>query len=115
MTIKLYMDVHVPQAITDQLGRRNVDVLTAIEDNADELPDDQLLERVRLLERVIFTQDIRFKAMAQDWQRQGKSFAGLIFGHQLGGTIGQYVKDLELIAQASEQDEWLNTIEYLPL
>lgn len=115
MTIKLYMDVHVPQAITDQLRRRNVDVLTAIEDNADELPDDQLLERVRLLERVIFTQDIRFKAMAQDWQRQGKSFAGLIFGHQLGGTIGQYVKDLELIAQASEQDEWLNTIEYLPL
>ncbi len=53
--------------------------------------------------------------MAQDWQRQGKSFAGLVFGHQLGGTIGQYVKDLELIAQASEQDEWLNTIEYLPL
>lgn len=109
------MDVHVPQAITDQLRRRNVDVLTAIEDNADELPDDELLERVRLLGRVIFTQDIRFKAMAQDWQRQGKSFAGLVFGHQLGGTIGQYVKDLELIAQASEQDEWLNTIEYLPL
>ncbi|MDZ8109821.1 MAG: DUF5615 family PIN-like protein [Nostoc sp. DedQUE12a] len=115
MTIKLYMDVHVPQAITDQLRRRNVDVLTAIEDNADELPDDELLERVRLLGRVIFTQDIRFKVMAQDWQRQGKSFAELIFGHQLGGTIGQYVKDLELIAQASEQDEWLNTIEYLPL
>ncbi|MBD2676548.1 MULTISPECIES: DUF5615 family PIN-like protein [Nostoc] len=115
MTIKLYMDVHVPQAITDQLRRRNVNVLTAIEDNADELPDDELLERARLLGRVIFTQDIRFKAMAQDWQREGKSFAGMIFGHQLGGTIGQYVKDLELIAQASEQDEWLNTIEYLPL
>ncbi len=49
------MDVHVPQAITDQLRRRNVDVLTAIEDNADELPDDELLERVRLLGRVIFT------------------------------------------------------------
>jgi hypothetical protein len=32
----------------------------------------------------------------------------------LGGTIGQYVKDLELIAQASEPDEWFNTIEYLP-
>lgn len=115
MTIQLYMDVHVPQAITDQLRRRNVDVLTAMEDNAHELPDNELLERVQLLGRVIFTQDIRFKAMAEDWQRQGKSFAGLIFGHQLGGTIGQYVKDLELIAQASEQDEWLNAIEYLPL
>jgi hypothetical protein len=109
------MDVHVPQAITDQLRRRGIDVLTAIEDGADELPDDELLERVRLLERVLFTQDIRFKAMAQSWQRQSKPFAGLIFGHQLGGTIGQYVKDLELIAQASESDEWLNTVQYLPL
>jgi hypothetical protein len=53
--------------------------------------------------------------MAQSWQHQSKPFAGLIFGHQLGGTIGQYVKDLELIAQASESDEWLNTVQYLPL
>jgi Domain of unknown function (DUF5615) len=108
------MDVHVPQAITEQLRRRGIDVLTAIEYAREELPDDELLERARLLERVIFTQDIRFKAMAEDWQSQDREFAGLIFGHQLGGTIGQYVKDLELIAQASELQEWMNTVEYLP-
>jgi hypothetical protein len=28
MPVAFYMDVHVPQAITDQLRRRNVDVLT---------------------------------------------------------------------------------------
>lgn len=99
------MDVHVPQAIADQLRRRGIDLLTAIEDRTHELPDDELLERARLLERVIFTQDIRFKAMAEDWQRQARPFSGLIFGHQLGATIGQYVKDLELIAQASEPGE----------
>ena len=66
------------------------------------------------LERVLFTQDIRFKALAEDWQRHQRPFAGLIFGHQLGGTIGQFVKDLELIALASEPDEWLNVVEYLP-
>ncbi|HEY9607520.1 MAG TPA: DUF5615 family PIN-like protein [Allocoleopsis sp.] len=108
------MDVHVPQAITDQLRRRGVDVLTAIEDDSAEVPDDELLEHVRGLGRVLFTQDIRFKALAEDWQRQGRPFAGLIFGHQLGGTIGQFVKDLELIALASEPDEWLNAVEYLP-
>jgi hypothetical protein len=108
------MDVHVPQSITDQLRRREVDVLTAIEDNAKELPDEALLDRCLQLKRVLFTQDIRFKALAENWQRQGKPFAGLLFGHQLGGTIGQYVRDLELIAQASELDEWLNTIEHLP-
>ncbi len=90
MAVQLYMDVHIPKAITDQLRRRGIDVLTAIEDGSDELPDDQLLERVYLLGRVLFTQDIRFKALAENWQRQSKPFAGLIFGHQLGGTIGHY-------------------------
>lgn len=63
---------------------------------------------------MLFTQDIRFKALAENWQRQGREFSGLIFGHQMGGTIGQYVRDLEMIAQASELDEWVNTIEHLP-
>lgn len=108
------MDVHIPQAITDQLRRRGVDVLTAMEDGSTELPDDKLLERATVVGRVLFTDNIRFKAMAQDWQRQEKQFAGLIFGHQLGGTIGQFVKDLEVIALASESDEWMNAVEYIP-
>jgi hypothetical protein len=28
--------------------------------------------------------------------------------------IGQFVRDLELIARASESEEWLNTVEHLP-
>ena len=75
---------------------------------------DELLERASVLGRVLFTQDIRFRAMAQNWQRQEKKFGGLIFGHQLGGTIGQFVKDWELIALASESDEWMNAVEYIP-
>jgi hypothetical protein len=113
--VQLYMDVHVPQAITDQLRRCGVDVVTASEDGADVLLDVQLLERSRMLGRLLFTQDIRFKAMAEDWQRAGRPFCGLLFGHQLGGTIGQFVNDLELIATASEPDEWVNAIERLPL
>jgi hypothetical protein len=114
LPVPLYMDVHVPQAITDQLRRRGADVLTTIEDGWSERDDCELLERARELRRVVFTQDIRFKALAEDWQRQGRPFAGLIFGHQLGGTIGQFVADLELIARASDLREWVNTIEYLP-
>jgi len=76
MAVPLYMDVHVPSAITDQLRRPGVDVLTAVEDRCDQLTDEELLEHVRVLGRVRFTQDIRFKALAEDWQRQGKPFAG---------------------------------------
>jgi hypothetical protein len=45
------MDVHVPQAITEQLRRRGVDVLTAYEDSAATLPDDEILERAPVLGR----------------------------------------------------------------
>ena len=79
MTIALYMDVHVPQAITEQLRRRGIDVLTAFEDGTEQLPDDQLLLRVTELKRILFTQDIRFRVLAETWQLKGKPFSGLIF------------------------------------
>lgn len=114
MAVALYMDVHVPWAITDQLRRRGIDVRTAVEDRADALTDDAILQRAYELGRVVFTQDIRSKALAEQWQHRGQPFAGLLFGHQLHGTIGQYVKELELIAQASEQEEWQNVVGHLP-
>jgi len=114
MAVAWYMDVHVPRQITDQLRSRGVDVLTAMEDRAEELTDGEILQRANTLGRIVFTQDIRFKALAEDWQRQRRPFTGLVFGHQLHGTIGQYVRDIELIANASEPDEWLNTVGHLP-
>ena len=64
---------------------------------------------------MIFTQDIRFKALAEAWQRDGRAFAGLVFGHQLHGSIGQYVRDLEIIAKATEPVDWSGQVEQLPL
>src|ERR1700738_1257424 len=107
MPVSLSFDVHGPQSITDQRRRRNVDVLTAVEDGWAEKTDQELLDHARDLGRLLFTQDIRFKAFAEDSHREGRPFAGLVFGHQLGGTIGQYVKDLELIAKASDPAEWV--------
>lgn len=45
MAIALYFDVHVDHAIAGQLRLRQVDVLTAQEDSADQLSDELLLER----------------------------------------------------------------------
>lgn len=114
MGAALYFDVHVPRAIRDQLRLRGVDVLTAQEDSRALDNDEALLHRSTELGRLLFTQDIRFQTRAHDWQRQGRSFAGLCFGHQQGGTIGEYVEDLELIAKASEPHEWVGRVEYLP-
>ena len=44
----------------------------------------------------------------------GQAFSGLLFGNQLGVTVGTYVKDLELIAKATEAKEWENVVQHLP-
>ena len=89
-------------------------MITTFEDGSAELEDGELLDRASALGRVLFTQDIRFKALAESRQSGGPPFLGLIFGHQLHGTIGQFVRDLELIAKATELTDWSSTIEHIP-
>jgi len=114
MPVPLYMDVHVPQPVTIQLRARRVDVLTAQDDGCTELSDEKLLDRTSATGRLLVTQDIRFKALAESWQRSGRQFGGLVFAHQLSATIGQLVNDLELIAKASDAAEWVGRVEHLP-
>jgi len=109
------MDAHVHSAITEQLRRRGIDVITAQDDENDHLEDEDLLSRATTLGRVLFTFDIRFKARAEDWQSRGKSFAGLVWAHPMRLTIGQMVVDLELIAETSDPSDWQNVVERLPL
>jgi hypothetical protein len=109
------MDVHVPWPLTDQLRRRDLSVMTAQEDEATRFQDDEWLARAREIGRVLFTQDIRFRVLAEEWQRTGRPFSGLVFGHPLRGTIGKYVFDIELIAKATDPEDWENQIEQLPL
>jgi hypothetical protein len=52
---------------------------------------------------------------AENWQREGKPFAGLVFAHQRFVSYGEMIFDLELIAKASDADFWKNRIEQLPL
>jgi predicted nuclease of predicted toxin-antitoxin system len=55
-------------------------VVHATEEGTHQLTDDQLLELAGRQQRVMITQDIRFRVMAENWQRQGKPFAGLFYG-----------------------------------
>ena len=111
----LYMDVHVPFAITAGLRMRGLDVLTAQEDGAAELDDEVLLDRVTALGRIIFTRDVDFLAHARERQRTGVTFSGVVYAHQLKASIGQCVADLELIAEVYEPEDMINRVEYLPL
>ena len=111
MAQTLYMDVHVPSAVTESLRRRGVDVLTSQEDRTREAQDAPLLERATDLGRILFTQDDDLLAIASQWQQRGREFAGVVYSHQLGPGIG----DLELIAACVTDDEIRNRVIHLPL
>lgn len=102
MAIALYFDVHVDHAIVEQLRLRQVDALTAQDDGTGRLSDELLLEHATRLGRPVVTHDIRFCAMAESWQRQERPFCGLIFAHLMHVSIGRCVRDLELIAMATD-------------
>jgi hypothetical protein len=51
----LYMDVHVPSAVTEGLRRRGIDVLTSQQDGTREADDDVLLTRAMGFERLLFS------------------------------------------------------------
>jgi predicted nuclease of predicted toxin-antitoxin system len=114
MSIKFYMDVQVRREVTEGLRSRGVDVMTAQEDKAAELEDSDLLDRATVLGRVLFSQADDLLRLATRRQHTGEYFAGLIYSHQLSITIGQCVDDLELIAKATEPEEWINYLAYLP-
>src|SRR6266566_1962789 len=78
MPVGLYADVHVPGPVILQLRDRGVDILAATEEETNELPDDNLLTLSTSPSRVLITQDIRFRVMAEDWQLTQRPFAGLI-------------------------------------
>lgn len=102
MSLALYMDMHVPAAITRALRRRGVDVLTAHDDGAARLLDPALLDRAAALGRLVFTSDSDFLAEG-------------VYAHQQDVSIGRCVSDPEMIALATNPEEATGQIIYLPL
>lgn len=115
MSLRLYMDHHVPRAITNGLRVRGVDVLTSQDDGTQALEDAALLDRAGELDRVLFTQDDDFLKEASRRQAAGRPFSGIIYAHQLRVSIGQCIRDLELIAKLGEPEELASRVLFLPL
>jgi hypothetical protein len=110
----LYLDHHVPAAVAAGLRARGVDVLACQEDGTPTLDDDLLLDRATSLGRELYTQDEDLLAIAQQRQVACTDFSGVAYAHQLGISIGQAVRDLELLARVYEPDDMRNRVEYLP-
>lgn len=115
MTIRFYMDENVPRQITTGLRLRGIDVLTVQEDGRSGLADPGVLARATELDRVLFSRDDDLLAIAHDLQSQAASFSGVIYSHPQIASIGDCVKDLELIVQACEMTDCRDLVQFLPL
>jgi len=113
--IPLYMDEHVPRAITIGLRLRGIDVLTVQEDNLSGKSDSELLDRAVYLKRAMFSHDDDLLAEAKKRQRSSQKFYGIIYAHHLKVSIGTCIKDVELIAKFGEVEEIRNQVIFLPL
>jgi len=115
MPIALYMDVHIPRAVTVGLRLRHVDVITAQEDKTNDCSDSELLDRTSTLQRALFTFDDDLLTEAAYRQREGIPFAGVIYAHPLQVSIGTCIRYLEIIAKAGEFEDLYNQVIFLPL
>lgn len=115
MAIQLYLDHHVPRAITNGLRSRGVDIITALEDSTTELEDPELLDHSTELSRVLFTRDYNLLQEATKRQRSGAFFHGVVYAHQLRVSIGRCIRDLELIAKVGDPEDLINLVQFLPL
>ena len=62
-----------------------------------------------------FTQDEDLLGEATRRQRNGVRFPGVIYAHQLRVTVGQCIRDLELMATLGHPSDIADRIEFLPL
>lgn len=111
--IRLYMDEGVQGPVTRGARRRGVDVLTVQEDPRERAPDPEVPDRATELGRVLFSQDDDLLSEATRRQRASEPFAGVVFAHQRV-SVGRCVEYLELIATASEPEEFEGRVFFIP-
>jgi hypothetical protein len=112
--LAFYLDHHVQIAIADGLRKRGVSVLTAFEDGYDEEDDEELLRRSSELDYVLVTYDFGFLEMSSRWQREGRSFPGIVFGFKTRVEVGAAIRYLEDLAKQAPPDTIADSVAYIP-
>jgi hypothetical protein len=113
--IRLYADENVEGPIIRGLRSRGIDVLSAVEDDHAHIDDSLLLNRAGALGRVAFSRDQDFLRDAKRRQVSGLPFVGVIYAEMGRVSIGECIRDLEVLALAGLPEDFENSVWYLPL
>lgn len=113
LMVTFYADENFDGKISNALKRLDVDVLTIQEDGRSGLaPDSLVMDRATELNRVLLTHDKDLLIEANRRNKEEIHFSGVVFMAQDDGRRGYYIDELEIIAKASESEEYANQVEY---
>lgn len=109
--IRFYFDESVELAVSQQLERAGIDVVSAHSLDLLGDTDDNHLQRATSLERVLCTYDQDFLRLATE----GMYHYGIIFAQQQSASIGGWVREIKLIHTEKEADDLIEQVLYLAM
>lgn len=117
MRPRFLTDENIAQALVLGLQRRvaDIDIVRVQDVGLMRLSDPQILSWAAGQGRVLISRDVKTIPMfAHDRITAGLGMPG-VFVMQAATPLATAIDDLELIAVASNADEWINRVVYLPL
>lgn len=109
--MQFYFDESVELAVSQQLQRAGIDVVSAHSMDLLGDSDDNHLQRATHLKRVLCTYDQDFLRLAAE----GISHHGIIFTQQQTASIGEWVREIKRIHAEHEADDLVEQVLYLSM
>ena len=109
VAITLYRDENISPKIAEQLRLRGIDAICVHDLGLLGDEDANHLKRASEMDRILVTTDVDFLRLAAE----GILHKGIIFGIQQDHTLGDWVKNLELICFILAPEDMDNHVEYL--
>jgi hypothetical protein len=115
MKIRLYFDEDaMSHRLADELKIRGVDVLTTLEADMIEQPDEIHLAFATDQNRVLYSFNVAdYHFLHQQFLSQGKRHAGIMLAQQQRFTIGEQLRRLMRFVTLVSAEEMQNRVEFL--
>lgn len=115
MKIRLYLDEDsMDKHLVRALRSRNVDVTSALEQEAFELKDEDQLGFATQQGRVLYSFNVGdFCRIHADWLRRGKTHAGIVLAQQQTYTVGEQMRRLLRLIAEVPTDKMAGRLEFL--
>jgi hypothetical protein len=115
MTFRLYIDEDsMSRALTRALRARNIDVVTALEEDMIERADSAHLDYATAQGRVLYSFNVGdFYRLHTKYVSSGKPHSGIIVSPQQRYSMGEQMRRLLRLAAAKSTEQMCNSIEFL--